>query len=88
MACQPSRSIELEAEAAPDGLKVFGPLGVLGAIRSQANGASKAWVAVAESVSLRVFFAWEVMVMLACFLTGSVAVAVYLGAQLPAAAFP
>ncbi|KAA0159522.1 hypothetical protein FNF31_04761 [Cafeteria roenbergensis] len=89
MASQPSRSVELEPFGSTEDVSVLGPLGVLGrAVRSPAREASKAWAAVTESGALRVFFAWEVTVMLVCFLTGSVAVAAYLGAQLPAASFP
>ena len=89
MASQPSRSVELEPFGSTEDVSVLGPLGVLGrAVRSPAREAPKAWAAVTESGALRVFFAWEVTVMLVCFLTGSVAVAAYLGAQLPAASFP
>lgn len=89
-ASQPSQSLELEAvDAAAEGVEVVGPLGVLGrAFRPQAKRDSSAWAAVTDSGALRLFFAWEMMVTLVCLLTGSVAVAAYLGAGLPAAAFP
>lgn len=72
--------------------QMIGPWAALGRSMSpQASSTSRgqsAWTLVEQGGALRAFLIWELLVIIACLIVGTLSVAVYEGAQLQSSLYP